>query len=47
LFYEPQSDGVHAIALVGRWGAVIKDMPKVTVAFAAQDFNAFHEQAGV
>jgi hypothetical protein len=25
-------------------GAVIKDMPKVAVAFSTQHFNAFHEQ---
>ncbi len=44
---EVERRGVDAIALAGRSGSVVEDVPQVPAAGAAEDLGAAHEQAVV
>src|SRR5215470_4254836 len=47
LLLQFQRGRVHAIALTGRLGAVVKDMAEMPSAFGAEGFRSPHEEAPV
>ena len=42
--FKIQHNGVHAIALISRRGAIVKNMAEVRAASAAQHFGARHSK---
>lgn len=45
--HKIKHDGIHAEALVGGSGAVVKQVPEVTFTTPAQDFDAVHAKGAI